>query len=437
RADHIKGFNVFKDTGQGPVVGQTVESTAIKKDETEFPIELSFSVVIVEGKWSAIGIIRDITERKHLEEALMKRSRTASLGAEIGNALTSVDTMHKILNSCAEAFVKYLGVDFARIWTLNEDENMLELQASAGMSTHIDGAHSRIPVGSLKIGKIAEEGKPYLTNNVIDDPWIIDKDWVRREGMIAFAGYPLLVDGHLVGVLAMFARELLTEDTLDALAPLTDEIALGIRRKIGETVVKQSLEKLKMTVDGIIDALALTVEQRDPYTAGHQKRVSKLACAIAGKMGMPKDQVDGLRTAGVLHEIGKRHIPAEILSRPGKLTDDELNIVKTHAQVSYDILKGIEFPWPVADIVHQHHEHMDGSGYPLGLTDGDILVEAKILCVSDVVEAMASHRPYRPALGMDKALEKIASGKGVCYDSDVVDACVKVVKEKGFQFEGW
>ena len=264
----LEGFKRFRNTGQGPFVGRTVELTAIKKDGTEFPIEHSISAVKLKGIWHAVGIIRDITERKEAEEK-----------------------------------------------------------------------------------------------------------------------------------------------------------------------VKHGIEKLKVTIEGIINALALTVEQRDPYTSGHQQRVSLLACAIADEMGLSEDQIEGIRMSGIVHDIGKMHIPAEILSRPGKLTKDEFNIVKSHAQVGYDILKGIEFPWPIADIVHQHHESMDGSGYPSGLSNGDILMEARILSVADVVEAMASHRPYRPALGMDIALEEISKDKDVRYDSGVVDACLKVIKEKGFGFD--
>ncbi len=216
--------------------------------------------------------------------------------------------------------------------------------------------------------------------------------------------------------------------------------AIGVIRDISERKQAEEREKLGVTklreaLGGIINTLALMTEQRDPYTAGHQQRVSNFARKIAEEMGLPPDKIDGLRMAGVIHDIGKMHVPADILSKPGKLSSDEYNIIKTHAQVGYDILKGIEFPWPIADIVHQHHEHIDGSGYPLGMTNGDILLEARILCVADVVEAMSSHRPYRPALGIDKALEEITKGKGIIYDSDVVDACLKVVKEEGFKFE--
>ena len=172
-----------------------------------------------------------------------------------------------------------------------------------------------------------------------------------------------------------------------------------------------------------------------PYTSGHQQRVSRLSRAIATEMGLPKDQIDGIRTAGTLHDIGKIQIPTEILTRPGKLGEFEFNIIKNHPQTAYDILKGIHFPWPVADMVYQHHEKMDGSGYPLGLSNGDIVMGARILCVADVVEAMASHRPYRPSLGLDKAQEEITKGKGVRFDSDVVDACLEIIKEKDFKFE--
>lgn len=216
--------------------------------------------------------------------------------------------------------------------------------------------------------------------------------------------------------------------------------AIGVIRDITERKQAEAKEivgvaKLREALGGIIRTLALTVEQRDPYTAGHQKRVSELARRIAENMDLPKEQIEGIRMAGVIHDIGKMHIPSEILNRPGRLTDDEYNIIKTHAQVGYDILKGVEFPWPIADIVHQHHEKVDGSGYPLGLTNGNILMEARILCVADVVEAMSSHRPYRPALGMDKALEEVCKNRDIYYDSNVADACLKVIKETGFEFE--
>ncbi|MEW6614365.1 MAG: HD domain-containing phosphohydrolase [Thermodesulfobacteriota bacterium] len=198
--------------------------------------------------------------------------------------------------------------------------------------------------------------------------------------------------------------------------------------------LQEALKKLRKSMDGIIQAVAMTVESRDPYTAGHQKRVANLAYIIASEMRLQEDKLEGTRMAGTIHDLGKVSVPSEILSKPGSLNEIEFGLIKGHALVGYNILKDIDFPWPMAQIVFQHHERINGSGYPQGLSGEGILMEAKILGVADVVEAMASHRPYRPALGTDKALEEISRNKGILYDADVADACLKVFTEKGFKF---
>ncbi len=206
-------------------------------------------------------------------------------------------------------------------------------------------------------------------------------------------------------------------------------------RKMAEEELKRSFERQKIAMEGTVRAIAYTVEIRDPYTAGHQRRVTKLACSIGEEMNLSKDQIEGLRMSGELHDIGKIHVPAEILSKPGQISDAEYAIIKTHSQVGHDILKTIEFPWPVAKIVLQHHERIDGSGYPQGLKAKDILLEAKILAVADVIEAMATHRPYRPALSIEESLKEISKNRGKLYDSEVVDSCLRVFKEKKFKLE--
>ncbi len=206
-------------------------------------------------------------------------------------------------------------------------------------------------------------------------------------------------------------------------------------RKRTEEEAQESFRKLQRTVEGTIQAIALTVETRDPYTAGHQRRVTKLAYAISREMGLPNDQIQRVRIAGLLHDLGKIFIPTEILSKPGQLSEVEFAIIKSHPQAGYEILKNIEFPWPIADIVIQHHERMNGSGYPAGLKDEEIVMEARILTVADVVEAMSSHRPYRPALGLDKALKEIVNNKGVFYDASVVEACMRVFSGGAFKFD--
>jgi putative nucleotidyltransferase with HDIG domain len=185
-----------------------------------------------------------------------------------------------------------------------------------------------------------------------------------------------------------------------------------------------------------IKAMSMVVETRDPYTAGHQDKVARLAAAIAEKMSLSEEQIKGIQMAGVIHDIGKMYIPADILSKPSKLSSIEMQLIMTHSQAGYDIMKDIEFPWPVARIILEHHERMDGSGYPDGRLKNDILLESRIIAIADVVDAMASHRPYRPSLGIDVALREIEKNKGVLYDSDMVDACLTLFREEGFQLEG-
>ena len=182
-----------------------------------------------------------------------------------------------------------------------------------------------------------------------------------------------------------------------------------------------------------VDVIVNLGEMRDPYTAGHEKRVAEIAVAISAELGFDGSRQEGMRIAGCLHDIGKINIPAEILSKPGKLTDIEYSLVKGHAQAGYDVLAHVDFPWPMAEVVLQHHERLDGTGYPRGLKGEEIIIEARILAVADVVESMSSHRPYRAALGIDKALDEIKHGRGVAYDVTVVDACLKLFNEKGYQ----
>ena len=199
--------------------------------------------------------------------------------------------------------------------------------------------------------------------------------------------------------------------------------------------LQQSYKKLRKTMEDTIYTIGKIAETRDPYTAGNQLKVSKLSTAIAQEMKFPKDKIEGIRIASLVHDIGKVSIPAEILSKPTKLNEIEYSLIKDHPQIGYDILKTVDFPWLVAQIVFQHHERIDGSGYPQGLKGDDILLEAKIIGTADVVEATSSHRPYRPALGIDAALEEISKNKGILYDPEVVDACIKLFREKDFKFE--
>jgi putative two-component system response regulator len=222
---------------------------------------------------------------------------------------------------------------------------------------------------------------------------------------------------------------------------LSSNIEIAIYKHNSERLVRESEEKYKKlyakqrkTLTGIIEAMAIVVETRDPYTAGHQRRVSELAGAIAHEMGHPADIIEGTIVAAGIHDIGKLGVPSELLTKPARLNEIEFQLIKTHSKIGYDILKNIDFPWPIAEIVYQHHEKINGTGYPRGLTGKDMLMEARIITVSDVTEAIATHRPYRPALGIDAALKELAMSRGVLFDADVVDVCLKLFNEKKFSF---
>jgi PAS domain S-box-containing protein/putative nucleotidyltransferase with HDIG domain len=236
-------------------------------------------------------------------------------------------------------------------------------------------------------------------------------EFVSKDGTIKYGetnGSPIMRNGHVAGIVSV-ARD------------ITDR--------------KNSIDQLRKALGGTVQAIALLVEKRDPYTAGHQRRVADMARTIAQEMGLSDEKVNSLRMAGIIHDIGKVSVPAEILSSPRKLSNIEFSMIKTHAQSGYDIMKDIEFPWPIARMILEHHERMNGSGYPNGLTGDSILMESRILSVADVVEAMATHRPYRASLGIDAALEEIARNRGPLYDPDAVDACLRIFKEKGYKIK--
>lgn len=217
------------------------------------------------------------------------------------------------------------------------------------------------------------------------------------------------------------------------------EILVRLKRVLRERAItielKRSYGKLRRILWETVEALASALEKRDPYTAGHQKRVAKLGCALAEELGFSEKQIEGIQVAGNLHDIGKLSIPTDILNKPGQLSTNEFNLIKEHSQVGYEILVDIEFDQPISQIILQHHERMNGSGYPRGLSGEDIIAEARVLAVADVVESMVSHRPYRPALGLDRALAEISQNRGSHFDPTVADTCLKLCASGRFVFE--
>jgi HD-GYP domain-containing protein (c-di-GMP phosphodiesterase class II) len=265
-------------------------------------------------------------------------------------------------------------------------------------------------------------------------PW---RDEASKRGYAANIALPLLDRGSVLGVLTIYAAETNAFDQAEValLREMSEDLAYGIATLRLRQQQQRSTEQLRKGLEGTVQSIAAMVDMRDPYTAGHQRRVADLAAAIASEMGLPAEQVHGIHLAATIHDLGKIQVPAEILSKPRRLTPVEYSLIKEHPSSGYDILKNIDFPWPIAQMVLQHHERLDGSGYPQGLKGEQILVEASIIAVADVVEAMSSHRPYRPGLGLDAALEEIRQGRGVHYPEAVVDACVRLMRERGYRFE--
>ena len=213
------------------------------------------------------------------------------------------------------------------------------------------------------------------------------------------------------------------------------EDKLRSEKDILEEMVQKRTERIKRVQENMMLTIARIIGTKDPYIAGHHERVSQLAVAIAREMLIPEEQIEGIRVTSMVHDIGKINVPAEILSKPGKLTDIEFGLIQQHTTTGYEVLKTIDYPWPIAEIVLQHHENINGTGYPYGLKDGDILIEAQIIRVADVVEAMSSHRPYRAALGLEAAIEELLIGRGEKYNQEAVDICVKIFKEGKFKFK--
>jgi len=284
-------------------------------------------------------------------------------------------------------------------------------------------------------------------NNVVDSidldviPSLIgltDYDRQTLEGNNIELLVPLKNNGHLAGMLLLgnkISRQPYSKEERRLLEMVSADVAVSIDNANLYENMKQKQSELQKAMDGVIHAVSLVVESRDPYTAGHQRRVAELARTIAKEMGLSEWQMMGIHVAGLLHDVGKVAVPSEILSKPGKISENEFNIIKNHCQVGYEILERIDFPWPVTRAILQHHERLDGSGYPQGLSGEDIILDARILGVADVVEAMSSHRPYRPALGLDSALKEISQASGILYDTEVVEACLALLKKNQPEFE--
>lgn len=558
-----QGWKHFRETGQGPVIGQTLELTALHKSGSEFPLELSISSMTIDGRWHATGILRDISERYRAEAvrrelaAIVEFSQDAIIGAAADGHITSWNSgAERMYGYSADEIVGQSATLLAPDGARNEieqligvvgggrsvahhetarrhkDGHLVEVSVSlspirdnAGMVSGIstiarDITERKIAERALKrsnrflrtlsrcneilvhatdetrlleemcrvvveaggfplawvgyvvtdaeqtirpmaqfgeraeeyvasldltwadsergqgpIGRAVRRGSIQVVTDIAVEPSFIPwRSQALERGYRSSVVLPLEISSETIGTLNIYAAEVnvFGDDELELLAELAADLAFGIATVRARAKQLESSRKLEAALEDTIKAIAATIETRDPYTAGHQQRVARLAVAIARDMGLDEARVNGVQRGAEIHDIGKVYVPAEILNRPGRLSDIEFSMIKTHPQVGYDIVKDIEFPWPIATMILQHHERLDGSGYPHGLRGDEILLEAKIIAVADVVEAMMSHRPYRPALGLDAAIDEIVRCSGGSFDPATVSACTRVLRRGNF-----
>ena len=402
------------------------------------------NVSLIPGTKNSAVTVSDITQYNRIGRAL-------KVTTAINTAQLHAENEQTLLENVCQKIVDIGRYRFAWIGyiTSGEQQTMMPV-AHAGFE---DGYLSLLKINCKRMINFDDYytpnqiGKPYVCRNIEKDsdfpPW---KEEALKRGYKAFICIPLNLGGESErAILVIYSgdEDVFDKEEVTLIKKTADDLVFGIkylRNRIARAKTAEKLENSLQQKDSllleIVDALAASVEAKDPYTAGHQKRVGALAGAIAQKMELAPDDVKGIGIAGTIHDIGKIQIPGEILCKPSKLLHEEFNLIKTHSQAGYDIIKNIEFPYPVADVVLQHHERLDGSGYPQSLCGDEILLGAQIVAVADVVEAISSYRPYRPALGINKALEEIERLKGIQFDAQVVEACLSLFKDDGFQLFG-
>lgn len=387
------------------------------------------------------GTMQDITERKLAETALAHANRGLQALCSVNRELVHATDEAELLKSICRVIVEQKGYQMAWVCYVQDDvAKSVKMMASAGDEPEchlakMQASWAEDAFGAGLCGRAVRTGKTQLLKDLMarNQQIVMGQAEHAGHGCIASITLPLKdKTGAVFGILNVHTLEdVFTDREIELLEDMARDLAFGVRttrmRLERDLVIEQNkghLAQLHANLEETIVAISKAVEARDPYTGGHQRRVAELACAIAKVLGLEADRIVGIRMGATIHDIGKIKVPAEILTKPVRLSEIEFMLIKEHARVGSEILGDIHFPWPVKDIAYQHHERVDGSGYPQGLKGEEICFEARIVAVADVIEALSSHRPYRPGQGVEVALEEIRKNRGIFYDAQVVDACL-------------
>lgn len=392
---------------------------------------MSYSVKELELRKKSLKDIQEIKRLSNLKDVITR----------VNNLLLYVKNEKQLYQKICEILMKTGNYFFIWIGLYDLNNNKINCVAYSGLE---EDYSSLTDISSNNTNGIKnpviltiETGKVIIVKNINSSPFFKPFNNGKSNGDYkSMVTIPLIHDKKTIGNLNIYsvANDSFKIKETKLLKEVTNDISIGIKSLRYEKELENNYFRFKKTLYETIDAIAMISERRDPYTAGHQKRVAVLASAIAKEMKLDEDKIEGIYLTAILHDIGKMSVPLSILSKPSKLSEGEVMLIQAHCQEAYNILKNIQFPWPVAETILQHHERLDGSGYPKKLTDKDILVEAKILAVADTIEAMSSHRPYRPAIGLQRAIKEIIKNKGKLYDSQIVDVCVYLVENNKFKF---
>jgi len=426
---------------------ESFEWTHRRANGTLFPSEVTLVPMTVNGEHLLQATIRDISRRKRNESRLKHLNRALQTLSKANHILVHSRDEAGLLDEICRTIVEVGGyrlawVGFAEYDDARSVKPIAQYGFEDGYLTSLRISWQDDEYGRGPTGIAIRTGKPAIVRDIHNDPkyspW---REQASQRGYASSIALPLKSDKQALGSLNIYSAEpdAFDGEELELLQELAADVSFGIRTqrmRFENTHVEEERkgheERLQNAFLQTIQAITVMLEKRDPYTAGHQRRTAHLAVAIAKEMKLDPVRIEGIRFGSMIHDIGNIYVPSEILNRPGKLSQAELNIVRSHAQVGYDIVKGIDFPWPVAEMILTHHERLDGSGYPAGLKGDAIPLEARIIAVVDVIEAMLSHRPYRPANPMDVALRELRENRGIKYDEKVADACLRLFTEKGY-----